>query len=230
VTFNPVIPNRSSETTIRTYLLQRGTDAFRRMAGYTPHRLDNTAQLTVFSPLPAKLVAHADDMLNEACYETLSNCNPRVPYLLSLWMYMGRDFEHHLLQYKFDYPGLSFLKTIFQLLFDEPKGLHAYFDTVSEDEILYSMRIGIDHVAECAADEMKQICLDEVEIPLEIRRHEISEGIYHQTIDEVETAISAKTLEWAHLTDEDLLKLCVGFAWQLYHLIRPLPDPDCIPF
>jgi hypothetical protein len=227
LTFNPVIPNRATENDIRTYFIQRGTDALQRMAGYTPQTMDTIAPINVFSPLPEKLLLHADDMINEACYETLANCNPRVPYLLSLWMYMGQDFEHHLLRYKFDHRELGHVKNIFKLLYDDLPGLVA-FNSMSEEEIVYSIRIGIDYITEYAGDAVRQAHIDEVDLPSIISRKErewLFQDVYNQTRDEAEMAISDKTLEWAHLTDDEVLVLCVDFAWQLYDMLTT-GEPD----
>ena len=223
MTFNPAVPNRASENDIRTYFIQRGTDALRNMAGYMPKTMDTTMPMDVFSLLPEKLLTHADDMMNEACYETLSNCNPRVPYLLSLWMYMGQEFEHRLLRYKFDQRELEYVKNIFKLLYDDLPGLVSFND-MSEEEIVYSIRMGIDYVTEYGAEAVRQASIDEIDFPAEINRQErewLFQDVYNQTKDKAEMAISAKTLEWAHLTDAEVLAICMEFAWQLYDMLTP---------
>ena len=206
MTFNPVVPNRADENEIRTYLIQRGTDALQRMAGYTTCTLPNSPNPIVLPPLHKDFLPHVDTMMSEFCGQKMFNCNPRVILLLGIWTSISDEFEHNLIRYKFEREELKGLLRVFRIMVDEPEDMTSDIQEMSEGEIIDAVKNSIDYIAGVAAHALQAACDGEGSF----------EAIYNEVLEEAKTAIQRQARQWAHLTDEEVIVACKPLAWKLY--------------
>jgi hypothetical protein len=95
-TFNPALPNRTSADVIRIYCLQRAAHSLQAQAGYIAPL---TTEPPVFlEPIAGQFAACADMMMTVLCSEPVEQCNPRVPYVVMLYIllddYRQRTTRH----------------------------------------------------------------------------------------------------------------------------------------
>lgn len=70
-------------------LYQAGVSYMQRLAGYVPAKMSIEVHSTAYPPLSRQDALAADTMLSRLCDCEIAGANPRVPYLIAIWMLMG---------------------------------------------------------------------------------------------------------------------------------------------
>ena len=94
--FNPALPNRASADAIRAHCLRRATRSLQAQAGYIAPIASEAPVL--LQPVADTFAACADVMMTELCGEPVAGCNPRIPYVVILYIllddYRQRTIHH----------------------------------------------------------------------------------------------------------------------------------------
>jgi hypothetical protein len=90
------IHNNSSEDA-RKILRKAGMQSFKQLAGYVPPTM--SVDTPMLPAIQYPFTNGTDAMMTRLCGERLYGCNPRVPYLLFIWLLVASDNQHRLHQY-----------------------------------------------------------------------------------------------------------------------------------
>ena len=84
----------------RAILRQAGMHSFQRLAGYIPQVMP--LDTPMLPPVCHPFEQGTDAMMLHFCNQRMKGCNPRVPYLLFIWLLVGSDNKYRLQQYMKD--------------------------------------------------------------------------------------------------------------------------------
>jgi hypothetical protein len=96
----PIRPTHAPDSEIQQYLLHRGINTMRWMAGYRP-RFIPISEPSI-PPVATPYDECASSIMAKLCNTTIGRCNPRAPYVVLSWLLVGQLNPYRVAQFSTD--------------------------------------------------------------------------------------------------------------------------------
>ena len=90
---NPVLPNREDDEAIQSYLIQRGTESFRQLAGFQPQKIEDLEKQSFSFPIEREVnfSAIVSTRRRHISFEVVKYLSSSCKCFILLWIWLGKD-------------------------------------------------------------------------------------------------------------------------------------------